>query len=69
MLKQKAIYLILCVIGALLPLSQLVPWLIDNGFNITLFIEELFSTRIGSFFGLDVSAVVLVCFVLFEGDA
>ncbi len=68
-MKQKTIYLILCIAGTLLPLSQLFPWVIDNGVNLPLFIRELFSTRIGGFFGMDVivSAVVLFVFIFSEG--
>jgi hypothetical protein len=58
-------YLSLAVLGAVLPYSQFVPWLIDHGLNLRLLISELFSTRIGGFFGLDVlvSAVVLIGFI------
>ena len=68
-MSLKAYLLILCVAGVLLPLSQFAPWLFEHGLNTQLFIEELFSTRIGGFFGFDVivSAVVLFVFVLSEG--
>ena len=65
----KATFLILCVLGILLPLSQFVPWVIDNGLNMPLFFQELFSTKVGGFFGMDVivSAVVLFVFIFAEG--
>ena len=65
----KTIYLILCVLGALLPLSQFAPWVIENGLDVPLFFQELFSTKIGGFFGMDVivSAVVLFVFIFSEG--
>ena len=55
--------------GAVLPLSQFIPWVAEHGLNIPLFLQELFSTRIGGFFGMDVivSAIVLIYFILFEG--
>jgi Terpene cyclase DEP1 len=58
-------YLSLAVVGAVLPYSQFVPWLVDHGLNLRLLISELFSTRIGGFFGLDVlvSAAVLLGFI------
>jgi hypothetical protein len=58
-------YLSLAVVGAVLPYSQFVPWLLDHGLNLRLLISELFSTRIGGFFGLDVlvSAVALLGFI------
>jgi hypothetical protein len=68
-MNLKATFLILCMLGFLLPLSQFIPWVVDNGLNIPLFFQELFSTRIGGFFGMDVivSAVVLLVFIFAEG--
>lgn len=62
-------YLGLCIIGAILPYSQLIPWVATHGLDLTLFFQELFSTRISGFFAMDVivSAVVLVIFILSEG--
>lgn len=67
-MKVKHLYLILCVFGTLLPLSQFLPWVAEHGIDIKLFIDELFSTRIGSFFGWDVivSAVVLLTLIVTE---
>lgn len=63
------IYIGLALAGAVLPLSQFLPWLAVHGLDIPLFVRELFSTRIGGFFGWDVivSAVVLTVFILVEG--
>lgn len=68
-MKLKTVYLVLCVLGAGLPLWQLVPWLAANGLDVPLLFRQLFSDRVGAFFGLDVivSAVVLAVFVLAEG--
>lgn len=62
-------YLGAMVAGTLLPLSQFLPWLSTHGLDIPLFVSELFSTRIGGFFGWDViiSALVLIPFILIEG--
>ena len=67
-MKVKQLYLMLCVLGTLLPLSQFIPWVVEHGIDITLFMQELFSTRIGGFFGWDViiSAVVLLAFIFTE---
>lgn len=66
---MKNILLALCVLGSFLPLSQFVPWVLEHGLNIPLFFKELFSTRIGAFFGMDVivSALVLFFFIFHEG--
>ena len=68
-MKAKHLYLVLCVIGTLLPYSQFMPFLKEHGLNLSLFIQQLFSTPIGGFFGLDVivSSVVLWVFVCSEG--
>ena len=66
---MKTIYLACAIAGAIIPYGQLVPWLAEHGPDPKGFILELFSTRIGAFFGLDVivSAVVLIAFILWEG--
>jgi hypothetical protein len=68
-LKPKNVYLFLCILGAALPYSQFIPWIIEHGPNIELLMRQLFANRISAFFGLDVlvSAVVLVWFVRVEG--
>jgi len=67
--NQKNMYLFLCVLGAVLPYSQFIPWIIEHGPHIGLLIRQLFANRISAFFGLDVlvSAVVLLRFIRVEG--
>jgi hypothetical protein len=66
---MRWLYLALAVIGAILPYSQFVPWLLEHGLNFPLMLTELFSTRMGAFFGLDVlvAAIALVAFIRREG--
>ena len=68
-MKLKTVYLVLCVLGAALPLWQLAPWLAANGLDVPLLFRQLFADRVGAFFGLDVivSALVLAVFVVAEG--
>jgi hypothetical protein len=68
-MKIRHCYFALCVLGAILPYSQLVPWIAAHGLDYPLLVRELFSTRISAFFALDVivSAIVLVIFVSSEG--
>lgn len=63
-------YLILCILGTILPYSQFVPFLVEHGLNLQLFFEQLFVNRISSFFGMDliVSSLVLWVFVFWEGS-
>jgi uncharacterized membrane protein len=65
------IYLSLAVAGAVVPFSQFIPWLAAHGLNIPLLFNELFSTPVGAFFGLDVliAAVALIIFIRREGAA
>jgi Terpene cyclase DEP1 len=67
-MKAKTIYLVLCAIGAVLPYWQFVAWLLERGFNPTLFLREMFANRISAFFALDVlvSAIVLIIFMRVE---
>jgi hypothetical protein len=67
-MKPKTIYLALCFFGALLPYWQFVPWVMQHGMNLPLFVRELFANRISAFFGMDVlvSAVVLIVFMRVE---
>lgn len=68
-MKLRYCYLALCVAGVALPYSQLIPWLALHGLDLSLFFQELFLTRIGSFFAMDVivSALALFVFVWLEG--
>jgi hypothetical protein len=66
-------YLILAILGAILPLSQLIPFLtahgFAHGFDMPLFFEQLFQNHVSAFFGIDViiSSFVLWLFVFSEG--
>ena len=68
-MKPRSLYLVLCVLGTLLPYSQLVPFLREHGLDLRLFFEQLFATPISGFFGWDVivSSLVLWVFVAVEG--
>jgi hypothetical protein len=68
-MNRKTLYLILSVLGFALPYSQFVPWVIEHGLDMRLFVQQLFANRIGGFFGSDVlaSAVTLIGFIRSEG--
>jgi predicted exporter len=68
-MKLKTVYLLLCILGTLLPYSQFVPFVREHGLDLRLFVEQLFANRISGFFALDVvvSSVVLWIFVIAEG--
>ena len=68
-MKPKNLYLALFVAGTILPAWAVVPFLLEHGLNLRLFAEQLFSTPVGAFFGLDVilSSLVLWALVFVEG--
>jgi hypothetical protein len=67
-MRLKTAYLILCVLGVLLPYWQLAPWLWEHGLDLPLFFRQLFENRVGAFFGMDVfvSASALLVFAWSE---
>ena len=66
---MKILYLLAAILGAVLPLSQLVPFLTTHGLDLKLFFTFLFSNGVSGFFGMDVivSSFVLWIFVFSEG--
>jgi hypothetical protein len=70
-MRPKQIYLVLCIVGTVLPYRQLIPFLREHGLDLRAFFDQLFSTPVGGFFGMDVivSSVVLWIFIGVEGRA
>lgn len=66
---MQFIYILLAMIGAVLPLSQFVPWLAAHGFNIPLLLQQATASHISAFAWADVliSGIVVVIFILVEG--
>src|SRR6185369_16999907 len=66
---MKRLYLLAAILGAVLPLSQLIPFLTTYGLDLKLLFTYLFSNSVSAFFGLDVIvlSVVLWLFVFAEG--
>jgi hypothetical protein len=63
------VFLIAAIAGAILPLSQFIPFLATYGFDLLLFFRQLFQNHVSAFFGMDiiVSSLVLWVFVFSEG--
>jgi hypothetical protein len=66
---MRRFYLIAAIIGALLPLSQFVPWVTTNGLNLPYMAQLAFGNGIAAFGWLDVliSGAVLLMFMWVEG--
>lgn len=63
-MSRKNVYLLLCVLGIVIPYPLFLPWVFQNGLDWRLFLASLAANRISLFFVADVlvSAVVLVVF-------
>ena len=63
------LYLIVAILGTIIPLSQLIPFLVAHGFDMPLFFRQLFQNHVSAFFGIDVivSSIALWLFVFSEG--
>lgn len=63
------LYLVAAMLGTVLPLWQLIPFLTAHGLDLPLFFQQLFQTPVSGFFGMDVivSSFVLWLFVYAEG--
>src|SRR5262245_49453425 len=67
-MRPKTIYLVLAVLGAVLPYFHFLPWLREHVLDMPLFFHELHANHVSEFFAADVivSALVVIAFVLFE---
>ncbi|MEW6207754.1 MAG: DUF2834 domain-containing protein [Acidobacteriota bacterium] len=65
---MKWIYVALCVAGFALPYYFFIPFVAENGLNLSLFVNQLFASPVSSFFGADVivSSLVLWAFIYHE---
>lgn len=66
---MQIFYILLCVAGTALPLSQFVPWLSSHGFSVTLLLQQATSSNIAAFAWADVliSGIAVAVFVVAEG--
>jgi Protein of unknown function DUF2834 len=52
-MRLRHLYLVLCILGILLPYSQFIPWFVEHGLDFPLFFRQLFANRISAFFGME----------------
>lgn len=66
---MQVVYVVLCVVGAVFPLSQFIPWLFAYGLDVALLLELATLNNISAFAWADVlvSGVAVAVFVLVEG--
>jgi len=67
-MKRRDIYLLLAVVGALIPYFHFGPWLLEYGLDVRLFFHQVHANRVSEFFASDVvvSAAVVVVFLIYE---
>lgn len=63
-------YLVLSVLGILLPYGAFIPWVVTNGFEIGLLFNEAVANPISIFAWIDVliAAIVLLGFIVVDGQ-
>ncbi len=66
---MKKFYMILMILGLILPYTQFIDWIGDNGINLLLVSEEIINSKLSLFAWFDVilSAIVLIGFITYEG--
>ena len=65
---KKNVYIALCVLGAVVPTIVFVPFALENGLDMGLFVREMFGTQVASFLSADLilSSLALWAFIYFE---
>ena len=63
-MTPKTLYLVLAVLGTVLPCWQFLPFLQENGLDLRLFVAQMFANPVSGFFALDVVVSSLVLWVL-----
>lgn len=67
-LKIKYLYILLCVIGAILPYYFFLPFIIENGINLQMITDLLFVNKVSSAFGINalITSIIFVIFISIE---
>lgn len=65
---KKNFYLVLAILGVILPYTQFVTWTNTYGFNISLMLSEMFANQIATGIAIDalLAGLVIVAFIIFE---
>ena len=66
---KKNIYLVLLLLGLLLPYYFLFKFLSSNGLNISLLVQQLFANDISTFFAVDLVISILVFWIYMFAEA
>jgi phosphoglycerol transferase MdoB-like AlkP superfamily enzyme len=66
---KKNIYLVLLLLGLLIPYYFLFKFLSSNGLNISLLVQQLFANDISTFFAVDLVISILVFWIYMFAEA
>lgn len=61
---MKYIYIILTILGAIIPLTEFISFINENGLNFSILIKQAFENHISAFAWLDVIITVIVIVVM-----
>ena len=68
-MKIKNIYLVLCLLGIIIPYASFIPWVMENGLNVPLLLNQIASSPVASFGWLDVIVSAVALFVFIYSDS
>ena len=66
---KKNIYLVLVLLGLLIPYYFLFTFLGSNGLNISLLVQQLFANNISTFFAVDLVISIIVFWIYMFAEA
>jgi Terpene cyclase DEP1 len=66
---MQIVYIIACIAGTVLPLSQFVPWIYSHGLDVPLLVQQAVATPVSAFAWTDVlvSGATVAIVVVVEG--
>jgi uncharacterized protein DUF2834 len=67
-MQLKTIYLLLCIVGTVVPYAVFLPWLMSNGLDIPLLVSQIASSPVTTFGWLDILISVIALFVFMWVD-
>jgi hypothetical protein len=67
--KMRRLYLLLAVVGAVVPYYFFISFLLENGLDIGLMIDQLFANDISTFFAVDLLITAVVFLIYSHSDA
>jgi hypothetical protein len=67
-MSKQNIYLILALLGIVLPYTIFLPWLFEHGIDVQLFFQEFFANGVSTTTALDfmMVSVGVITFIIFE---